>query len=77
MPYLARGPRAWKEKADPLLDELTKKLAKGATIWDFAEVDEGDVGGGMRMPISRLRKSAKKLEKNLQCQLMLKDLLLR
>ena len=25
--------------------ELTNKLAKGAIIRDFAEVDEGDVGG--------------------------------
>ncbi len=77
MPYLARDPGAWKDNADPLLDDLTKKLAKGATIRDFAEVDEANVRGEMRRPISGLRKSAKKLGKNLQCHFMLEDLLLR
>ena len=49
-----------------MFDELTKKLAKGVTICDFMKVDEGDVRGKMNWPISGLRKSAKKLGKNLQ-----------
>ena len=65
MPYMV-GVGAWNDEEDALFDELTNKLAKGATIRDFAEVDKGDVGGKMRRPILGLRKSTKKLGKNLQ-----------
>ena len=44
MPYMVIV-GAWKDEVDPLSDELANKLAKGATIRDFAEVDEGDVVG--------------------------------
>ena len=44
MPYMVIV-GAWKDEADPLFDGLANKLAKGATIRDFAEVDEGDVVG--------------------------------
>ena len=44
MPYMVRV-GAWKDEAVALFDELTNKLAKGATIKDFTEVDEGDVVG--------------------------------
>ena len=39
------GVGAWNDDEDALFDELTKKLAKGATIRDFAKVNKGDVGG--------------------------------
>ena len=65
MPYMVRV-GAWNDEDDALFDELTNKLAKGATIRDFAEVDKGNVGGRMRRLISGLRKSMKKLGKNLQ-----------
>ena len=44
MPYMVIV-GAWKDEADPLFDGLANKLAKGATIRDFTEVDEGDVRG--------------------------------
>ena len=44
MPYMVRV-GAWKDEKDAMFDELANKLAKGATIRDFAEVDEGDVVG--------------------------------
>ena len=44
MPYMVRV-GAWKDEADALFDKLTNKLAKGATIRDFVEVDDGDFGG--------------------------------
>jgi len=44
MSYMVRV-GAWNDEDDALFDELTNYLAKGATIQDFAKVDEGDVGG--------------------------------
>ena len=44
MPYMVIV-GAWNDEDNVMFDELTNKLAKGATIRDFAKVDEGDVEG--------------------------------